>query len=163
MKINHLKIVTGIVLVSTLVSVGLFSKIVLEVNARTWTLQSPIVVTKKVPQPKIVKEVEAKEIDPCDFDRIDRLICQTFGKDWKTARAIALAESHENPNALNKNTNGSYDVGIFQLNTTHFNRWTLAQMSDPKTNIQIAYQIYSEQGFNPWVAYTTGSYKKYLK
>jgi hypothetical protein len=27
----------------------------------------------------------------------------------------------------------------------------------------VAYQIYKEQGFNPWVVYSTGVYKAYLK
>lgn len=31
--------------------------------------------------------------------------------------AIAKAESNFNPHALNKNTNGSYDIGIMQINT----------------------------------------------
>ena len=57
------------------------------------------------------------------------------------------------------NTNGSKDVGIFQINTVHEAKGNLY---DCKSNILIAKQIYLKQGFTPWVTYKNNAYKKYL-
>ncbi len=34
-------------------------------------------------------------------------------------RAISVVESHNNPHAINKNTDGSTDLGLMQINTIH--------------------------------------------
>ncbi len=41
------------------------------------------------------------------------------GLDPAILKAIALRESSFNPNVVNKNRNGSYDLGLMQINTIH--------------------------------------------
>jgi hypothetical protein len=75
------------------------------------------------------------------------------------AAAIALAESGGNPNALNHNTNGSIDRGLWQINSVHGTQSTL----DPLANAQAAVAI-SNHGSNwqPWTTYVSGAYKQFL-
>jgi lysozyme-like protein len=75
------------------------------------------------------------------------------------AAAIALAESGGDPNAINHNTNGSIDRGLWQINSVHGAQSTL----DPAANAQAAVAI-SQGGKNwqPWTTYITGAYKKFL-
>lgn len=89
------------------------------------------------------------------------------------AVAIALAESGGNPSATNRNTNGSTDYGLFQINSVHSEllnenpRW-----DDPVVNAKMAYVI-SGGGTNwkPWATYWaapfssgagSGSYLRYM-
>lgn len=58
-------------------------------------------------------------------------------------RAIAWQESHNRPNALHKNTNGSVDYGLMQINSIHLP--TLSQygistgtLMEPCKNVYIA-------------------------
>ena len=75
------------------------------------------------------------------------------------AAAIAMAESGGKPTAINHNTNGSVDRGLFQINSVHG-----AQSStDLATNIKAAIAISSNgTNWNPWTTYTSGKYKPYL-
>lgn len=93
-------------------------------------------------------------------------IQKKFGKDADIAVAIATAESGLTCNRYHDwmNKDKSADSGVFQVNSVHL--WRVNgdknKLLDCKTNIDIAYQIYKEQGFKPWVAYWNGSYKKHL-
>jgi hypothetical protein len=61
------------------------------------------------------------------------------------------------------NKDGSTDYGIFQVNASaHKNKATPEQLKDCKTNILIAKKIYDASGWNPWVVYQTGAYRKHL-
>lgn len=81
--------------------------------------------------------------------------------DWDTNTALAVmyAESRCNPTAVNHNTNGTQDTGLFQLNSAYWK-----QTFDPEENVAEAYRIYTRWGysFNAWVAYTSGAYARYL-
>lgn len=66
----------------------------------------------------------------------------------RMAAAIALAESGGNPNAVNdKNTNGSIDRGLWQINSVH----GALSVLDPLANARAAVQI-SKNGsdWHPW-------------
>lgn len=70
-----------------------------------------------------------------------------FGVSPSLLYAIAKVESNFNPNAINKNTNGSYDYGIMQINSSHYK--TLGHdiwlsLSDPCTNIKVGAWVLSE-------------------
>lgn len=57
-------------------------------------------------------------------------------------RAIAHVESGYNPRAINRNSNGTYDYGIMQINSSWFptlHQWGIetSRLSDPCTNIYI--------------------------
>lgn len=89
------------------------------------------------------------------------MIC---AKDWdcKTAIAVAKAESGMRCNATNTNKNNSVDSGIYQINSIHKAKYQGKDIFDCEVNIEIAYQIYKAQGWNPWVAYLNKSYLKHL-
>ena len=81
--------------------------------------------------------------------------------DWnvEVMLAIMMAESSCNPNTLNTNSDGSNDLGLFQINSIH----KKPNRENPELNVQYAYQIYKSQGLNAWVAYTNGNYLKFMK
>lgn len=78
------------------------------------------------------------------------------------ALAVAQAESSFKSDAINHNTNGSTDYGLWQINSIHgYNSSQL--LGNPLYNAQAAYKI-SGSGTNwrPWTTYTTGAYLKYM-
>lgn len=83
-----------------------------------------------------------------------------YNWDQHVAMAVMRAESGCNPSAASP----SCDSGLMQINCVHSAKvnGNLAALKDPATNIRVAYQIYSAQGWNPWVAFTSGSYRKFL-
>jgi lysozyme-like protein len=76
-----------------------------------------------------------------------------------TATAVALAESGGRTDAVNVNTNGSRDLGLWQLNDSAHPWVKSINWQDPAANAQGAKRIYDEAkgSFRPWVAYTSGS------
>lgn len=79
------------------------------------------------------------------------------------AVAVAMAESELNPHATNAGDNhgvckGSY--GIFQIGCIHGH--SPEELYNVEFNIKKARQLYDERGWQPWGAYTNGSYKKKL-
>lgn len=100
---------------------------------------------------------------PEDVDSdLEKYICDKFGvMDCKIALAVAKAESGLNCDAVHINSNNTADLGPFQLNTLHLKKggdWTLANMADCKKNVDLAYELWAEQGWEPWVAYLNNSY-----
>jgi hypothetical protein len=79
-----------------------------------------------------------------------------------TAAAIAMAESGFNTSAVNYNTNGSVDRGLWQINSIHTN-WDINQEFNSSYNAQAMAQI-SNHGTNwgPWSTYASGKYLQYL-
>ena len=82
-------------------------------------------------------------------EEIKAKICEAFGSECANALIIAKAESGYRQFVISK-TN---DYGVFQLNC----RWQKRRVGgdcsrffDVDTNIRIAKQIYTEQGWNPW-------------
>lgn len=76
------------------------------------------------------------------------------------AAAIAMAESGGVINAVNHNTNGSTDRGLWQINSVHGSQSTFNELANARAAVAI-----SNNGTNwtPWVTFNTGAYKKYLK
>jgi hypothetical protein len=88
----------------------------------------------------------------------------------QSACRIALAvQRAENPRGAceiyHYNTDGTLDWGYFQINTVHLKRpgLNLRDLLDCRANIDFAYQLYTERGFEPWTTYTSGAYKRYLR
>jgi hypothetical protein len=53
--------------------------------------------------------------------------------------------------ALGKNTNGTFDVGLFQINDVHSKRISRQDRLDFEKNIKFAYKLRAEQGnWNAW-------------
>lgn len=89
---------------------------------------------------------------------IEVLIARQFKDDAKIALAVAKSESNLNPLAHNKNSNGTIDTGIFQINSIH--GYDEKFLQDPENNIKVAYEVYLKAGkkFTPWVVYNNQSY-----
>jgi hypothetical protein len=86
-----------------------------------------------------------------DKGYVEARIREVFGVHAERALAIARCESGLRSNALNVNRNKTTDKGIFQLNSVHKKRLAGRDPFDPEVNIQVAHEIFQEQGFGPWV------------
>lgn len=86
------------------------------------------------------------------------------GPDLVIAVAVAKAESNWAPGARNENTNGSTDLGLFQINTVHAGILAEGDWRDPAANARMAYQVWTDAGerWGPWVTYWRGTYKEHL-
>lgn len=106
------------------------------------------------PRPRLII-ASSKAVNRCEEFR--NLVKQY---DWnvEVMLAIMMAESSCNPNALNTNSDGSNDSGLFQINSIH----KKPNRENPELNVRYAYQIYKSQGLNAWVAYTNKSYLKFM-
>lgn len=72
-------------------------------------------------------------------------------KDILIAIKIAKAESGLRTDAINKNSNGTFDIGTFQINDVHGKRISREDRMDFEQNIRFAYKLRLEQGnWNAW-------------
>ena len=80
----------------------------------------------------------------------------------QTAAAVAMAESRGEVGAKSpKNTNGTYDYGLWQINSSHgFNVQRL--LGDPSYNAEAAVSVWRSQGWSAWTTYRDGAYKSFL-
>jgi hypothetical protein len=68
----------------------------------------------------------------------------------KEALAIAKCESNFNPTAINTaNKNGSWDYGLFQINSIH--KHNPKDLLNADYNIDVAFNMYKSQKWTPWV------------
>ncbi|MEI9976337.1 MAG: hypothetical protein WDO73_32370 [Ignavibacteriota bacterium] len=67
------------------------------------------------------------------------------------------------------NNDGTLDWGYFQINfqinTVHLKRpnVNLRGLLDCRANIDFAYQLYTERGFQPWTTFRDGTYRRFLR
>ena len=124
----------------------------------------PIQVRGRKPEVKLIVIDKTPKLD--QLTPIEKYICDKFGVyDCKMALAVARAESGMNAEAWNVNRNGTIDVGIFQINSIHFNQpgCSLKEVADAKGNVDCAYSIWQEQGWRPWTVAKNGRFIKFLK
>jgi hypothetical protein len=91
--------------------------------------------------------------------------CDKFGPTCRVALAIQAAENLKGDcEAYHYNSDGTLDWGYFQINTVHLTRRgvNLRDLLDCKANVDFAYQLYREEGFQPWSTYVDGEYRKFL-
>ena len=100
------------------------------------------------------EEVKAKELT------IEEKIAKVFPENPKVMIAVAKAESGLNPLTVHKNTDGSRDLGIMQINSVHGE--DDLKMLDVDQNLAVARKVYEKQGITAWAAFNNGSYKKFL-
>lgn len=89
------------------------------------------------------------------------------GDNLVTAVAIAMAESSLQSDAENFNSDGSYDFGLWQINSVHKGSDTIEvfrqKMFDPRKNAAKAFEVSSGgTNFTPWVTYNNGLHKPFL-
>ena len=91
-----------------------------------------------------------------------REIVEKYPWNSKVMLAIARAESGCNPRSDNSglNTNGTYDYGLFQINSVHGHSRDI--LANPAKNTEIAFKIWQSQGYRAWSAYNNGSYLKFI-
>lgn len=83
-----------------------------------------------------------------------------FGTQSVVAAAVAMAESSGNPIIIVQDSNGTHDVGLWQINSVH--GYSDSDMQIPSKNVVAAKAVYDSQGWEGWTTYKTGAYKKYL-
>jgi hypothetical protein len=119
--------------------------------------QVPIVEPTALAEPTTVEErVQPATPILASYSGPESVIAKiqaVFGEAAPTALCIAKAESGYRTDAVNHNSNGTYDLGIFQLNDVH--GWSWATRMDPDQNIKLAYGIY--QSWGNWSAWATHS------
>ena len=126
-------------------------------------VQPPMLIHTREPLTTQIQASGKPLWEELNLTGIEKSICIRFGSDCKLALAVAKAENSEHKcDLVNKNKNGSTDTGLFQINTVHFAKYSQRQLMDCETNLNAAWEIYLDSGFNPWVAYLNGSYKKFL-
>ena len=153
---------------------------VMEVHFEELAPPAPAEITPEPPPPELPPaEIKDSELDdeysdtqaipadePADLpgyssnNSIEEEIAEVFGAEHKIAMAIAKAESGLNPRAINRNKNGSRDIGIFQINDRH--GWSDKERLDWKTNIRIAKELRDRHGWTEWAVYNNGTYRNYL-
>ena len=92
--------------------------------------------------------------------------CNKFGSACRVALAIQRAENPRGAcETYHYNTDGTLDWGYFQINTVHLKRvgLNLRDLLDCRANIDFAYQLYQERGFQPWSTYNNGAYRQFLR
>jgi hypothetical protein len=122
------------------------------------------ITTKEIPALWFMGEVQAQEPVVGDlYDWVHNLtptvyeatqsatvdkIKAAFGKDGDDAVKVAFCESSLNPEAKNKRSSAR---GLFQIMASVHGvreKWLLNE----DVNIQVAKQLFDEQGWNPWLA-----------
>ena len=138
------------------------SKIIVELNeTKITTIENP---SRRInDRPSITdRQTESGTRDTEGTNEsIEEKIRETFPEEPEIAVAVAKAESGHNPLALNdKNTNGTTDKGLFQINSCHGYG---DELFDIDKNLEVARKLYDKSGFTPWVAFTTNAHIKFLK
>lgn len=93
-------------------------------------------------------------------------LCYVAG--WRTgagldvAVAVMWAESGRWTKAYHVNDDGSIDRGLFQINDRAHPSVSDADAYDPKLNALYAWVLHRSNGWQPWAAYNSGAYKKFV-
>ena len=92
--------------------------------------------------------------------------CERFGPACRIALAIQLAENPQGACEVfhYNSSDGTLDWGFFQINTVHLTRRgvNLRDLLDCKANIDFAYKLFLEEGFEAWTTYVSGAYRRFL-
>jgi hypothetical protein len=146
--------------------------VVVVTSQYTISLRSPVVVRLQFPlvfaprkEPEIAGEVRADQAGR-RLTAYQQYACNKFGSACRTALAVQRAENPRGECEIyHYNTNGTLDWGYFQINTVHLQRpgVNLRDLLDCKANIDFAYQLYVERGFDAWSTYKSGAYLQHLR
>jgi hypothetical protein len=138
----------------------------------TLTLQSPLRVRFQWPL-VVAPRDSAEEATEAQGDQFGRRLtayqqyaCNKFGSECRVALAVQRAENPRGTCEIyHYNSDGTLDWGYFQINTVHLKRVgvNLRDLLDCKANIDFAYQLYTERGFEPWTTFNSGAYRQFLR
>jgi hypothetical protein len=158
-------------LVALLAMSAIFGFLVLQ-DRYTFSLQSPIRVHLQWPLVVAQRTAgdNAAEAQADQFGHrlsaYQQYACNKFGPACRVALAIQRAENPRGACEIyHYNSDGTLDWGYFQINTVHLTRpgLNLRDLLDCKANINFAFQLYQERGFQPWSTYNNGAYRKFLR
>jgi len=129
---------------------------------------SPRIVGEET-RPAVSPRIEEGKIQVDQFGHkltaFQQYACNKFGSACGVALAIQRAENPRGDCEIyHYNTDGTLDWGYFQINTVHLKRpeVNLRAMLNWRANIDFAYQLYTERGFQPWTTYRNGVYPQFL-
>jgi hypothetical protein len=128
--------------------------------------KSPVLDAQEYQQPR--RSGFGFQPEPANHHLTDyqRYACEKFGSACPIALAIQLAENPAGACEVYhyNSSDGSLDWGYFQINTVHLTRrgLNLRDLLDCKANIDFAYQLFREEGFEAWTTYVNGAYRRYL-
>ena len=138
----------------------------------TFTLQSPVRLRFQWPL-VVARKESAEETVAARSDQFGRRLtayqqyaCNKFGTACRIALAVQRAENPKGACEIyHYNSDGTLDWGYFQINTVHLKRAgvNLRDLLDCKANIDFAYQLYTERGFQPWSTFNNGAYLQFLR
>jgi hypothetical protein len=138
----------------------------------TITLQSPLRIRLQWPL-VMAPRVSPRESGQAQSDQFGRRLtayqqyaCNKFGPACRVALAVQRAENPRGACEIyHYNSDGTLDWGYFQINTVHLKRAgvNLRDLLDCKANIDFAYQLYTERGFEPWTTFNSGAYRQFLR
>ena len=138
----------------------------------TITLQSPLRIRLQWPL-VIAPRISPEESGQAQGDQSGRRLtayqqyaCNKFGPACRIALAVQRAENPRGACEIyHYNSDGTLDWGYFQINTVHLKRAgvNLRDLLDCKANIDFAYQLYTERGFEPWSTFNSGAYRQFLR
>jgi hypothetical protein len=127
-------------------------------------LQWPLVVTARISGEDAI-DAQADQLGH-RLTAYQQYACNKFGSACRIALAIQRAENPRGACEIyHYNSDGTLDWGYFQINTVHLTRvgLNLRDLLDCRTNIDFAYQLYQERGFQPWSTYNNGAYRRFLR
>jgi hypothetical protein len=118
--------------------------------------------------PRIVEEERKAQADQFGhkLTAFQQYACNKFGSSCRVALAVQRAENPRGDCEIyHYNTDGTLDWGYFQINTVHLKRpgVNLHALLDCRANIDFAYQLYTDRGFQPWTTYRNGAYQQFLR
>ena len=138
----------------------------------TFTLQSPFRIRFRWPL-VIAPRTSPEEAGAAQADQSGRRLtayqqyaCNKFGPACRIALAVQRAENPRGACEIyHYNSDGTLDWGYFQINTVHLKRAgvNLRDLLDCKANIDFAYKLYTERGFEPWTTFNSGAYRQFLR
>jgi hypothetical protein len=138
----------------------------------TITLQFPLHIGFRSPlifaprsSPELSGEAQADQFGR-RLTAYQQYACNKFGSACRIALAVQRAENPRGDcETYHYNSDGTLDWGYFQINTVHLKRpgLNLRDLLDCKANIDFAYQLYTERGFDPWSTYKNGAYRQFLR
>lgn len=118
--------------------------------------QSPVVLRTPI---EIIRRALAYNVvaapDPLPLNENEQYLCRTFGGQCRIALEIQRRENGtEQCDRMHVNDNHTVDFGFMQINSDHLNSSVrVADLIDCKKNIDIAYQLYKQQGWGIWSTY----------
>src|ERR1017187_8400608 len=162
-------VVVGVVLLVAVTTT--FAVLVLR-SQYTFSLQSPVRLHFRWPLVVAAKTAgeDAAEAQADQFGHrltaYQQYACNKFGSACGVALAIERAENPRGACEIyHYNSDGTLDWGYFQITTVHLTRvgLNLRDLLDCRANIDYAYLLYQERGFQPWSTYNNGAYKRFLR